>query len=376
MKTLSESCCVGWRLGVLTFLTFAFPLTALPQGRPNILWTSGGHSESVNSIAYSPDGQFLVSASGDRTIKLWRKDTIFSRPDGFSFTRSFAIPYNINNQLTDIRSVSISPDGTLIAAGIEQYNASTQTDFGAVQIWRISDGTLVQNFADSGAAVDSVAFSPGGKYLASGSEDRSLKVRRLTDGMLVSNRFDHAQAVNSVAFSRDGRWLASGSDDHTAKLYRTSDWGLARTLSGHTDFISAVAFAPNSARLATGSWEQTVRLWNVEDGSLAFSLAHGSGVGAVAFSPDGQTLASGTWDHNIRVWDPARGKLIDTLAGHNAFVRALAFAPDSQTLVSGSWYPEYAMKLWSPSQHIALQTIYQSFQLSLRAGIHAERSVD
>jgi WD40 repeat protein len=339
MKALGENRSSSWRV-IASTLLIILPGVAFPQGRPDIIWAKGGHSNSVNSVVYSPDGQLLASGSSDRTIKVWRQDA--------TFIKSLAIPYDSNSQLTDVRSVAISPDGTLIAAGVEQYNASTQTEFGAVQLWRIVDGELVRNFTGYGQAVNSVAFSPDGQYLASGSSDRSVKVWQVANGTLVSSRFDHTQRVNAVAFSPNGQWLASGSDDQTAKLYRTSDWGVERTLTGHSNQVLSVAFSPDSTRLATGSWDQTVRLWNVSDGNLAFSLPHGSGVGAVAFSPDGKTLATGTWDHNIRLWDPKRGVLVDTLLGHNAFVQTLAFAPDSRTLASGSWYPEYAIKLWQP----------------------------
>ena len=348
MKHLGRNRFVGWRL-IASILLTALPAIALSQGRPDIVWVRAGHSSYVNSVAYSPDGQLFVSGSNDRTIKLWRHNGVF--------IRSFTIPYDINGQLTDVLSVAISPDGALIAAGIEQYNASSQTEFGTVRIWRISDGLLVQTFTGYGAAVTSVAFSPDGQYLASGSKDRSVKVWRLANGTLVSSRFDHTQRVNEVAFSRDGLWLASGSDDTTAKLYRTSDWGLARTLAGHANNVLSVAFAPNSATLATGSWDQTIRLWRVTDGSLARSLTHGSGVYSVAFSPDGKTLASGANDHSIKLWDPQRGRLVGTLLGHTAAVLTLAYAPDSQTLASGSWYPEYAIRLWGPSNGAKLPRV-------------------
>ena len=339
MKQWGNNRLVGWRL-IASILLTAIPGIALSQGRPGIVWVKGGHSSYVNSLAYSPDGQLLVSGSNDRTIKLWRHDGVF--------IKSFTIPYDINGQLTDVLSVVISPDGALIAAGIEQYNASSQTEFGTVRIWRISDGLLVQTFAGYGAAVTSVAFSPDGQYLAGGSKTGLVKVWRLANGTLVSS-FAHTQRVEGLAFSLNGLWLASGSDDGTARLYRTSDWGLARTLTGHANNVLSVAFAPNSATLATGSWDQTVRLWRVTDGSLALSLTHGSGVYSVVFAPDGKTLASGANDHSIKLWNPERGFLIDTLLGHTAPVLTLAYAPDSQTLASGSWYPEYAIRLWGPS---------------------------
>lgn len=344
MKRAGKNSLVGWRLIASIFLT-ALPINAFAQGRPGIIWASGGHSGSVNSIAYSPNGQLLVSGSSDRTIKIWRRDG--------TFIKSLTIPYDINAQLTDVQSVAISPDGNLIAAGVEQYNATAQASFGAVQIWRIADGQLVQNFTGFGAVVNAVAFSPDGQFVAGGSADRSLKVWRLANSTVVSNPADHLQRVNSVAFSPDGHWLATASDDRTAKIYRTSDWGLERTLTGHTDGILSVAFSPNSTILATGSWDQSIRLWNVAQGSLSLSLPHGSNVYSVAFSPDGKTLASGAWDKSIKLWDPKRGVLVDTLLGHTGAVMTLAFTPDSQTLASGSWYPEYAIRLWgSPDSRL------------------------
>src|SRR5437867_1588337 len=136
MKYLGDHLVVGWRLIALTLLT-SLPAVAYSQGRPNIVWAKGGHSDSVNSVAYSPDGQLLASGSSDRTIKVWRNDG--------SFVKSLAIPYDINHQLSDVLSVAISPDGTLIAAGVQQVGGGGQYT-SAVQIWRIFDGQLVQTF--------------------------------------------------------------------------------------------------------------------------------------------------------------------------------------------------------------------------------------
>jgi WD40 repeat protein len=208
-------------------------------------------------------------------------------------------------------------------------------------------GYAVGDITNTG--VTSVAFSPDGQYLASGSKDRSVKVWRMSNGTLASSRSDHTQPVNSVAFSPNGQWLASGSNDDTAKLYRTSDWGLVQTFTGHANDVLSVAFSPDSNRLATGSWDGTVRLWNITNARLPLSLMHGSNVFCVAFSRDGRLLASGANDHSIKLWDLKRSVLVDTLLGHSAPVLTLAFTPDSQLLASGSWYPEYAIKVWGQS---------------------------
>jgi len=337
MKHPYKAPCVTTHLIVLALLIF-YPTHARSQGRPDIVWAGGGHSGSINSVAYSHDGQLFASGSADRTIKLWRANG--------TFIRSLALPYNSNAQITDVPSVAFSPDDTLLGAGVELYHATTQTTYGALQIWRISDGALLQNFTSYGEAVTSVSFSPDGQLIASGSADRSVKVWQVANGTLVSDRFDHAEKVNAVAFSPDGQRLASASDDRTAKLYRTTNWAVERTLTGHTDNIMSLAFSPNSATLATAGLDETIRLWNVADGGLSLSLLHGSDVYAVTFAANGQTLASGGWGNTIKLWNPQTGMLNDTLFGHTGPVLSLSFAPDNKTLASASWYPEYAIKLW------------------------------
>jgi WD40 repeat protein len=159
-----------------------------------------------------------------------------------------------------------------------------------------------------------------------------------------------------VVFNPDGRWLASGSFDKTAKLWRADTGELARTFSGHAQAVVDLAFSPDSQLLATGSDDSSVKLWQPSDGSLLRSLTGGSEhVYAVAFSPDGRWLASGSRERgaigtlwrqvagdrlspgrgrNLRLWRSRDGELQQALAGHAGDVHSVAFSPDGQWLAS------------------------------------------
>ena len=194
----------------------------------------------------------------------------------------------------------------------------------------------------------SVAFSPNGQTLASGSQDRTIRLWNLNNGNLKRTLTGHRDAVNSIAFSPDGRTLASGSWDGTIRLWNPNNGNLKRTLTGHTDGISSVAFSPDGQTLASASGDRTIRLWNPNNGNLKRTLTgHTDGISSVAFSPDGQALASGSPDQTIRLWNPNNGKHIKTLTGHTGDIPRMMFSPDGRTLASGS--RDQMVRLWNPN---------------------------
>ena len=158
----------------------------------------------------------------------------------------------------------------------------------------------------------------------------------------------HSAGVRSLAISPDGRRLVSGSADNTLIIWdTTTDQPIGAPLTGHAGWINSVAFSPDGKQIASASTDQTIRLWDAETGKLIGEplVGHAGTVWSVAFSPDGKTLASGSDDLTIIIWDVATGKpLGDPLTGHEGTVYSVAFSPDGKTLASGG--EDDTIRLW------------------------------
>ncbi|WP_293334042.1 protein kinase [Microcoleus sp. CAWBG58] len=179
-------------------------------------------------------------------------------------------------------------------------------------------------------AVTSVAFSPDGGTLASGSEDKTIEMWKLETGKRWYTLTGHSDWVTSVAFSPDGATLASGGRDKTIQIWDLNKGKWWYALRGHEDRVYAVAFSPDGQVLASGSRDKTVQLWNLNKGRPMSALSgHAGGVEAVAFSPGGEFLATGSRDKSLQLWDWRNGRSICTLAEHGDWVRAIAFAANS-----------------------------------------------
>jgi WD40 repeat protein len=157
----------------------------------------------------------------------------------------------------------------------------------------------------------------------------------------------HTALVYSVAFSPDGKLLATGSFDNSIKLWDFAAGKEARTLTGHTAPVYCVAFSPDGSTLASSGLDKTIKLWNVADGKFLRDLTgHTDIVDSVAWSPDGKLLASGAGnaDKSVRLWDPAAGKETKNLGTHGNAVYGVAFSPDGKLLASAG--ADGAVKIW------------------------------
>ena len=305
-----------------------------------------GHTDSVNSVAYSPDGKTLASAGGDKTIKLWNVAT-------------GQLLRTLQGHSGGISSVSFAPDGkTLASAG--HYTGAGGSD-NAVRVWDVETGQLLRTSQGHTESIEIVAYSPDGKTLASGAYDNTAKIWDAATGKLRHTLQVHTDAVRSLCYSPDGKTLATGSSGHIVKIWDTATGKVLRTLQGPireewantANWVSSIKYSPDGKTLACTN-DDTIIFWELATGKLLRTLrGHDGFVERIAYSTDGETLVSGGADKTLKIWDVATGKLRRTLQGHAQGISSIAYSPDGKTLASaetGSWNSslsgDNAVKIW------------------------------
>ena len=193
--------------------------------------------------------------------------------------------------------------------------------------------------------VDSVAVSPDGRHIVSGSGDKTLRVWELGTGRCLHTLQGHTGGVDSVAVSPDGRHIVSGSGDKTLRVWELGTGRCLHTLQGHTGGVCSVAVSPDDWHIVSGSWDNTLRVWELGTGRCLNTLkGHTGGVYSVAVSSDGRHIVSGSGDKTLRVWELGTDRCLHALQGHTGGVCSVAVSPDGRHIVSGSW--DKTLRVW------------------------------
>jgi WD40 repeat protein len=251
-----------------------------------------------------------------------------------------ALPLEFKGHTSDVWGVDFSPDGKYLATGSSDKTA---------RLWDVATGETLRTFSGHTGEIDGVEFSPDGKYLLTGGgADHTARLWDVASGETVQIFSGHTGSVDDGAFSPDGKLIVTaGGEDLTARIWDVATGETLHVLAGHSGgYLPRVAFSPDGKYVLTAGGD-SARVWDVTTGEQVqiFPDDQYKGFSAVAFSPDSKFVATGSDDHIARVWEIATGELVREFSGHQGFVNGIAFSPDGRFLLTGS--ADRTVRLWN-----------------------------
>lgn len=331
-----------------TFLLRKTQVVTIPEAYPVAV--------PITALAFSPDGQ-RVAASGFHEVTFWKA------ADG-------SLDRRLRGLSERVHAIAYSGDGKWLGTA-----SGDPGQYGLARLWAVEPGggaKPVRDLAESQDAVFAAAFSPDGKKLATAGADRVIRVYETETGKLLVQIEDHADWIFDIAFSPDGRRLASASRDKTSKVFDVEKKESLVTFTGHGQPVYTVAFTPDGKAVTTGGEDNVIRVWTTDGEAKQVRETGGFGgpVFKLRYAPDGKTLAVGSGDRSVRILKAENGATVHKLDGHTDWVYSVAFSPDGKTLGSGSWDGE--VRLWNAADGKLLRTIVAAPGLK-KAGPQAKR---
>ena len=287
------------------------------------------------SVALSPDGKQIASVINDKEITIWDVESgakvLTFKESGKHFTGP--LTYN--------------PTGTrIVSGGWQRTSAGRATPM--VRVWDRSSGELLMALAGHEGRIRCVAVSPDGKWIVSGSFDRTLRIWEASTGQEFKSLSGHEDLVICAAFSPDGRKIASGGYDQTVRIWDVATGEQLKTFRMDDQKVVTVDYSPDGKRIAVGCGPGLIRILDADTGQgITASVDHvwyRSTITSVHFGPDGTRLVSGSYDQTVRIWNADTGEEIATFVGHPYIVSVVSFTPDGKRVVSAG--PLGGIKIW------------------------------
>ncbi|KAG9096378.1 hypothetical protein FS749_008612 [Ceratobasidium sp. UAMH 11750] len=310
-----------------------------------------GHANGINSVACAPDGARIVSGSADNTIRIWDAHT------------GHMVCTPLKGHDASVNSVTYAPDGVRIISGSNgrsiciwdaytnlansvappsagKYLFSTIRTIG--HLWSsLGDTSTPTSRKYRTRGISSVAYSPNGIHIASGSGENTICIWNVVTGQIIGKPLvGHTDIVKSITYAPDGTHIVSGSGDSTIRIWDAhTGQALGSPLKGHTGPVNSVAYSPDGAHMVSGSKDGTLRIWDVQTRRMIGGplWGHSSGVNSVAYAPNGEHIASGSDDKTIRFWDAHSGQRIyEPPFSHTGSVDSVAYSPNGAYIAIGS----------------------------------------
>jgi WD40 repeat protein len=286
--------------------------------------TLRGHHNRIRSVAISASGQWIASASWDKTVRLWKAE----EPNH---------PSTLKGHTGPVRGVAITSDGARLVSG---------SNDGTVRFWDATTRRCLTIFEGHHGEVNGVAISPDGELAASGSNDASLRIWHLKTGQCLSVLEGHLHSVRGVTFSPDGRQVLSSSNDGTIRIWDLEKHACLGVLEGHIGMVCAIATSGRGCSISGGS-DGVLRVWDMESRQRGDFEGHSGPIWGVALSSDGQRAVSCSGDGTVRAWDVESGRCLGIFEGHSGTVFGVAITPDGRRAVSGA--KDRSVRVWDLS---------------------------
>jgi len=302
-----------------------------------------GHTDSVRTAAFSPDGARVVTAAADNTARIW--DAVTGRQI-----------LQLQGHTEGVRSAMFSPDGGRVVTATADKTA---------RIWDAVTGRQIMQFAGHTEALRSASFSPNGRYIVTTSLDKTARIWDAETSRQLVVFSGHTAGVNSAAFSADGGRIVTASDDDTARIWDAATGRELLVLSGHSQWVTSSAFSPDGNRVVTSSNDKTARVWDAATGRQTMLLSgHATLVLSAAFSPDGRYIVTASDDNTARVWSAAARPIL-FLKGHTQLLAGAAFSRDGNHIATASM--DKTARIWDAANGRQLMVLSGHTEMVLSA---------
>lgn len=282
-----------------------------------------GHTDRIRSVAISPDGHRIATASFDNTARLWDAET------GLQLM-------TLGDPGDHFIQIVFSRDGSRIATASYDKTA---------RLWDAKTGQLVRDFRGHTDRLRSLAFSSDGRRLVTGSYDRTARIWDIATGKQLQVLSGHDEVVSGVGFSPDGTRIVSASYDKSVRIWDAATGRELKRLPGHTDRVTSAEFSPDGLRLVTASGDKSARIWEVSTGRELIQLhGHTQLLAAATFSADGRNVITAAYDRTARIWDSSTGQQLLLLAGHTDTVESAVFSMDGTRAITAS--SDRTVRVW------------------------------